>query len=164
MHLPVRTRFAARRSHIWLASLMLATTLGLAGPPAFASAGDSPDQKPDELVNAEKALDHNDYAKAIQILEPYLRQNPKDADALTDLGVAYLDSGDTPKAIGILEQSLALESSKLETNAALGKAYLVAGNLPAAEKRLERIDGLCFFGCFEERQLKAEIASYRAKR
>lgn len=37
------------------------------------------------------------------------------------------------------------------------------GQVEKAEANLERLDSLCFFGCDQEKQLKAAIADWRAK-
>lgn len=45
----------------------------------------------------------------------------------------------------------------------IGEAYLMVGDLARAEEHLAALDGLCFFGCEEYRELKEAIAAYKAK-
>jgi len=163
MPLSPRNHFGTFGGFLRLAGLIVAGHLAISAAPARASAGEDAAERPDEIVAADRAIDHKDYGKAIHLVTAYLQQNPGDADGLTVLGTAYLDSGDTANAIATLEKSLTKDSGRLETNAELGRAYLMAGNVPAAEARLRHLDRLCFFGCNEERQLKAEIGDYKSK-
>ncbi|MCW5747793.1 MAG: tetratricopeptide repeat protein [Alphaproteobacteria bacterium] len=140
----------------------LALAIALAGPLPASAYKDDDAPKPQALLDAEKAMKGHDYGLAIAKLQPFVAANPKNVDALADLGKSYLETKDADAAIRYLAQALELESSKLDTNLWLGEAYLAKGMLPQAEERLKRISRLCFFGCSEEHQLKAEIATYKA--
>ena len=45
-----------------------------------------------------------------------------------------------------------------------GELFLMKNNLPGAEQMLARLDKVCFFSCEEYRDLKEEIAKYKAKK
>jgi tetratricopeptide (TPR) repeat protein len=45
-----------------------------------------------------------------------------------------------------------------------GELLLMKNNLPGAEQMLARLDKVCFFSCEEYRDLKEEIAKYKAKK
>lgn len=137
-------------------------SLGLLGAamPAWAYS-DGPAPRPPELVTAEHNLDSGRAADAIAPLLAYLKQDPQNSDALTDLGRAYLQMKNYEKAKYYLEQSLAAEKSRPDTNHYLGSAYLATGELDKAEARLATLNHLCFFGCGDERVLKAEVADYK---
>ena len=147
------------RQHAGLAAVL---SLGLMGAalPAWAYS-DGPAPRPVELVTAERNLDAGRPADAIAPLLSYLKQDPQNSDALTDLGRAYLQMKDYEKARHYLEQSLAAEKSRPDTNQYLGTVYLATGELDKAEARLAALNHLCFFGCGDERVLKAEVADYK---
>jgi len=153
-----------RRRRVWIAAIAVLGGIVSAGSalPARAGYSDSADeQKPEEITTAESALEAGNYARAIQVLQPFVQENPTNADGLTDLGLAYLKTGNAARAVELMEKSLAQEPTKLDTNEGLGEAYLATGNLTAAEARLKRLDGLCFFGCSEERELRTAISKYK---
>jgi hypothetical protein len=45
-----------------------------------------------------------------------------------------------------------------------GELFLMKNDLPGAEQMLARLDKVCFFSCEEYRDLKEEIAKYKAKK
>jgi len=45
-----------------------------------------------------------------------------------------------------------------------GELFLMKNDLPGAEQMLARLDKACFFSCEEYRDLKEEIAKYKAKK
>ena len=44
-----------------------------------------------------------------------------------------------------------------------GELFLMRGEVGKAEANLRRIDGICVFGCDEERDLEAAIKDWRVK-
>ena len=91
---------------------------------------------PDHLLEASKAIDVEDYAKAIAILEPLCEQH--DADALGMLGVFYqLGLGvpvDGPKALELL--SAAVEGGSGIAAHNLGTIYVTG--LPGVAPDLKK--------------------------
>jgi cytochrome c-type biogenesis protein CcmH/NrfG len=62
-------------------------------------------------------------SRQISALEDQTRQNPKDVEALTQLGHLYFDTGQPVKAIEAYEKSLALDSSRPDVWTDLGVMY-----------------------------------------
>ena len=67
------------------------------------------------------------YGDVTKLLEPFVTDNPADADMLGRLGGAYLQLPDYPKAAAAFEKAAALEPKNANTQVSLGRAYLGAG-------------------------------------
>ena len=74
----------------------------------------------------------------IAALKQQLEQNPKDFDALTQLGNMYMDAGKYPQAIGYYERALAVrDDASIRTD--LGISYKEAGQLDKALAALQQV-------------------------
>lgn len=99
--------------------LAIAAALGaFFGAPSFSSAQTNttrtrirvPDDTPDPaLVAARGAMDHKDYAGAVQSYKEYLAQKPDDADAHFDLGNAYASLKQSADAKAEYEKAISLD-------------------------------------------------------
>ena len=67
------------------------------------------------------------YSDAVTLLEPFLAENPNDADMQVRLGSDYLDLKEYDKAAATFEKAAALEPKNASTQVMLGRAYLGAG-------------------------------------
>ncbi len=142
-------------------------SLGPAAGPVLAMGGgnDSATAKktnPD-YVRAEKLIAASDYAAAVPLLQAVVAAEPKNADAFNDLGYSQRELGDRQAALTSYLKAIELKPKHLGANEYLGELYLEMGQLEKARKRLKVLDGACFFGCEEYRDLKAAIKAYRAK-
>ncbi len=116
-----------------------------------------------QYAQAVAAIEAHQYARAIPMLTAYVARVGDDANAYNYLGYASRKSGDLPAAFKHYGRALALNPKHRGAHEYIGEAYLMSGNLPKAEEHLKVLDGLCTFSCEEYRDLKAAIASYKAK-
>ena len=154
-------------------SLVLALGLGVtlslgsaAGPVlAMGGGGGSATAKktnPDYL-RAKGLIAASKYAAAVPLLQAVVATEPKNADAFNYLGYSQRKLGDRQAAMTNYLRALALKPEHLGANEYLGELYLEMGQFEKAQERLKVLDGACFFGCEEYRELKAAIKAYRAK-
>ena len=140
-----------------------ATAVFLVGGAAHAAGGGSDGgvQADDSYGKAQIALSQEDYAQAIEDLREALADSPRDADVLNLLGFSHRKIGETDQAFDYYQQALAIDPNHRGANEYLGELYLETDQLANAEKRLEVLNGACFFGCLEHDELKEAIEKYR---
>jgi tetratricopeptide (TPR) repeat protein len=78
-----------------------------------------------------------DTAKAIGYLEETVKDAPKFAAALRDLGSVYLQSGNESKARETLERSVAIDPNDAETHFQLSRLYNLIGEPALAKQHLD---------------------------
>lgn len=74
---------------------------------------------PQELKQAQTALDQKDYPRAIRLLEQYTKKDPDDDHIWTVLGMLYADDNQRDKAVGAFQQALKINPDSAEAKAAL---------------------------------------------
>ena len=60
------------------------------------------------------------------------------------------------------KKALAIDPDHRGANEYLGELYLQTGDLAKARVRLDKLDGICFFGCEEYDDLKRAIKAFEA--
>jgi Flp pilus assembly protein TadD len=115
-----------------------------------------------EYAAALDAIDAEQYAKAVPLLESYVSRAPDDADAQNYLGFSYRKLGNVDAAFRHYDEALALNPKHRGAHEYLGEAYLMTGNLGKAEEHLQVLDSLCFFPCNEYTMLKRAVGDYKA--
>ncbi len=153
---------------IRIAMLALAAALVLAPLEAsgFGGGGDSqPTTKPgaSDFNAGKKAAKAGDHRAAVAFLAKAAAADPKNADAFNLLGYSYRKLGDVEAAFKHYRTALGLEPEHRGANEYIGELYLEVGDVAKAEEHLEVLDGACFFGCAEHRELKAAVTAYKAK-
>jgi len=108
---------------------------------------------------AAKARDWN---QVIVRMNAYVARNPNDADAWNELGHAHRKTGDLDAAFKAYDKALKIDPKHRNAHEYLGEAYLQAGDLAHAEAELRTLDKLCFLPCEQHKDLKEEIAKYKA--
>jgi tetratricopeptide (TPR) repeat protein len=145
----------------------LLTTLAaawlLAAAPAVADLSPAKPANP-QYEAAEKAVKAGDFKRAIGLLEPMRKAQPKNADVLNMLGYSHRKLGELDKAMAYYTAALKEDPKHRGAHEYIGELYLMLGNLAKAEEHLAKLDDLCFFGCDEYTDLKNAIAAYKAKR
>ncbi|MEE8535919.1 MAG: tetratricopeptide repeat protein, partial [Kiloniellales bacterium] len=116
-----------------------------------------------DYVRAKDLIKAWNYAAAVPLLQAVVAAEPKNPDAHNDLGYSQRKLGDRQAALTSYLKAIELKPKHLGANEYLGELYLEMGQLEKAQGRLEVLDGACFFGCEEYRDLKAAIKAYRAK-
>ena len=112
------------------------------------------------MAAAVQAIDAQQYARAIPMLEDVVARQPTNADAYNWLAYATRKNGDPARSIAIYEKALALNSKHLGAHEYIGEAYLALDNLPKAKEHLARLNRLCLFGCEQYRDLKKAVEAY----
>jgi Tfp pilus assembly protein PilF len=135
----------------------LAALAAVAGP---ALAAESPTVKdaPD-LSRVKASLHAHDYKTALtqlKVLEP--TNHP---DVFNLMGYAYRKSGDRQQAMIYYSKALALDPSHKGTLEYQGELFIEMGQLDKAQDNLKKLNGLCWFGCEEQADLKAAIDQAR---
>lgn len=146
---------------LWTGAALAAV---LVGGRALADGGgaDAESTSPD-LAAAVQAIHAGQFADAIQRLEPYTLQFPRDADGWNWLGYAYRKSGQLPLAFARYERALAVDPGHRGAHEYIGEAYLQAGQPDRAERHLRRLEELCRGGCEELSELRQAIADFRGQ-
>lgn len=146
----------------FLSAFTLALFLASSGAFAAGNWDSSPSQKNADFAAAESKIKAGDYAGAISSLLKVTKAEPKNADAYNFLGYSHRKLGQFDEALGYYQTALKLDPEHLGANEYLGELYLQTSQLAKAEKQLDILDGLCFFGCSEYRELKKKIAEYKS--
>ncbi len=110
-----------------------------------------------------KLVDAGDYAGAIPLLQKSIAADPTNADAHNYLGFSHRKLGIVDVALTHYGKALELKPKHRGANEYLGELYLDLGQMDKAKERLAVLDGACFFGCEEYRELKAKIKAYQAQ-
>jgi Flp pilus assembly protein TadD len=150
--------------------LLLAAALALgATGTAFAMGGSS--DKPaapaaaavdPNYTQAKAMIEAKNYAGAMPLLQQVVAKNPKNADAYNLMGYATRKSGDANGSLQYYNTALGIDPKHLGAHEYIGEAYLMLGKVSDAEQHLAKLDGLCVFGCVEQRTLKQAIADFKA--
>ena len=136
----------------------------------FALAGTSPAQamggtssEKSDLGAATKAVNAQNWSKAIELLTTVVSKNSKNADAHNFLGYSYRKSGNHGSALKHYRFALQLDPKHKGAHEYIGEAFLEIGDLASAQQHLKTLDDICTFGCKEYRQLKKAVAAYKKK-
>ena len=158
-----------RSSRGWAAALLvaglwpgLAHAAGGGGGGAGGGSGRAGQPADPDYTAAVAAIQAQDYARAIGLLQGYVQRQPDDADGENWLAYANRKSGHLDEAFDHYAKALAIDPRHRGAHEYVGEAYLMAGNLAKAEEHLKVLDELCFFPCEEYSDLKAAVAAYRA--
>jgi len=145
-----------------LLSLPLSMPLGLL---ANMGADSDTDQRDSNYVEGRKALEKQDWPKAIELLGKAAKANAQDADAENGLGYAYRMSGKLEEAFKHYHAALALNPKHKAAHEYIGEAYLNADDLGKAEEHLAALQLLCSpIPCEELKDLKRAIEIYKKAR
>ncbi len=112
--------------------------------------------------DAVTAIQANDHAKAITLLEPWVLANAGDADGHNWLAYAYRKTGKLDLAFRHYRRALGIDPQHKGAHEYIGEAYLMANQPDKAEQHAKTLAGLCPQGCEELTDLRAAIDSYRA--
>ena len=150
-----------RRSAIAAAMWIGSTTL--AGPAARAlpsPASPSADERArSSFQTGYRHQQAQQYEDAIRAYEESLRRDPKQAEALSNLGFCYKALKRYQKAIGYYKDAIRLKPDLAEAHEYLGEAYLELGRIPLAEREYNTLVTL---KSDEADELKEKIAAKRA--
>lgn len=117
-----------------------------------------------DYESGKKALEANDWQRAIENFNRAAAKDQKNADVQNGLGYAWRKSGKLDLAFKHYNEALRLDQRHRGAHEYIGEAYLMANNLPKAEEHLKALDSLCFFSCAEYSNLKKAVEEHKRTR
>ena len=118
------------------------------------------------LLAARSAIAQRDWLGAQKVLQTALADSPNFAD-YHNLYAYSVRKGPNPDMALVFKhytEALRINPRHLDALEYMGEAYLTVNQPDKAKENLQKLDGLCFFGCEQYRELKQAIAAYEAKR
>jgi Flp pilus assembly protein TadD len=116
---------------------------------------------PDYLAG-KKALESQEWEKAINLLSKAMRVTSNNSEAHNLLGYAYRKTGDFDAAFAHYNQALKLDPTNRHAHEYIGEAYLLTDNLPKAELHLAELQRICSpIPCEEYKELKHAVDAYK---
>lgn len=147
-----------------LYAALLAAFLVAFVPFAAANLGDDDVAASDDpnFQEGRKALESQDWNKAVELLSKAVRSEPNNADAHNFLGYAYRKAGKVDASFSHYNEALKLNPKHKHAHEYIGEAYLLTDNLPKAEQHLAELQKLCTpIPCEEYKELKRAVDTYR---
>jgi Flp pilus assembly protein TadD len=146
-------------------NLLLATlvALAVAGHPALANLGGEEEESthPD-WVEGKKAIEAQDWKKAVEHLTKVAADEPESSDIRNWLGFAQRKLGNLDAAFAAYNEALKLNPNHKSAHEYIGEAYLMAGNLAKAEEHLAQLQRLCTpIPCEQLKDLRRAIDEYK---
>ena len=147
-----------------LIAALLAALLVAFIPQVAANLGDDDVAASDDpnFQEGRKAVESQDWNKAIELLSKAVQSDPKNADAQNFLGYAYRKAGKFDAAFNHYNEALKLNPKHKHAHEYAGEAYLLTDNLPKAELHLAELQKLCTpIPCEEYKELKRAVDNYK---
>ena len=109
-----------------------------------------------------KALQSQDWKKAIDLLSKAVQSVPNNSDAHNLLGYAYRKSGRFDASFVQYNEALKLDPMNKHAHEYIGEAYLLTDNLPKAEQHLADLQRICSpIPCEEYKELRRAVDAYK---
>lgn len=120
----------------------------------------------DRIAAARKAIEGQDWARAISELNAAVREEPNNADAHNLLGYSWRKRAqpDITKAFEHYYTALRIDPRHRGAHEYIGQAYLMEKRPLEAEKHLGELEKICGKGCHEYQELARAIADFKAGR
>ena len=148
-----------------LSIVFILTILGLmTSQAAFANLGgeESNESREPNYLEGKKALESQEWKKAIDWLVKAVQAAPNNSDAHNLLGYAYRKTGRLEASFIQYNEALKLDPTNRHTHEYIGEAYLLTDNLPKAEQHLAELQRICSpIPCEEYKELKRAVDAYR---
>ena len=143
---------------------MLAVLSLIILPRAMANMGaeESNESSNTNFVEGRKALESQEWNKAIELLTKAVQAEPNNADAHNFLGYAYRKTGKFNASFVQYNEALRLDPTNRHAHEYIGEAYLLTGDLPRAEGHLADLQKICSpIPCEEYKELKRAVDAYK---
>jgi Flp pilus assembly protein TadD len=147
----------------YLIPALLATLSVAFIAPAAANLGaDDEESSEPNYLEGRKAVEAQDWNKAIDLLSKAVEADPKNANAHNFLGYAYRQAGKFDASFTHYNEALKLNPSHKHAHEYIGEAYLLTDNLAKAEQHLAELQKLCTpIPCEEYKELKRAVDTYK---
>ncbi len=149
---------SARASKASAAALLLVCALS-----AWANMGaDESDSSDPDFQEGRKAVEAQDWNKAVELLTRAVQADPNNADAHNFLGYAYRKKGSYAASFEHYGEALRLNPKHKHAHEYIGEAYLLTGDLPRAEQHLAELQKICTpIPCEEYKEPKRAVDEYK---
>lgn len=147
-----------------IVSGLAALAIAVAAPSVIANLGGGDDSASDDpnFQEATKAIQVQDWSRAITLLEKAAAAHADSADTHNLLGYAYRKSGNLDIAFKHYNEALKLNPAHKPAHEYIGEAYLMANDVAKAEKHLAELQRLCSpIPCEELKELRRAIDEHR---
>jgi len=141
-------------------SLVLSAGMASITFAAGSSSSSSSSSAINDYERAVKAVDNQDYRKALQLLNRVVRKEPRNADAWNYVGYSHRKLNQFEPSLAAYQKALAINPNHRGANEYLGELYLQTGELLKAKQQLEKLKNVCASSCEEYDDLKKAIAKY----
>ena len=131
---------------------------------ALANLGSDDDSAADDpnFQEATKAVQAQDWTRAIALLEKAAAAHADSADTHNLLGYAHRKSGNFEVAFKHYNEALRLNPAHKPAHEYIGEAYLMVNDVAKAEKHLAELQRLCSpIPCEELKELRRAIDEYK---
>ena len=143
---------------------MLAVLSLIILPTAMANMGseESNESSDPNYLEGKKALESQEWKKAIDLLSKAMQTVPNNSDAHNLLGYAYRKIGRFDASFVQYNEALKLDPTNKHAHEYIGEAYLLTDNLPKAEQHLADLQKICSpIPCEEYKELKRAVDAYK---
>ena len=139
-----------------LGLMVLPTAMANMGSEASNESSDS------NYLEGKKALESQDWKKAIDLLSKAVQAVPNNSDAHNLLGYAYRKTGRFDASFVQYNEALKLDPMNRHAHEYIGEVYLLTDNLPKAEQHLAELQRICSpIPCEEYKELKRAVDGYK---
>lgn len=130
----------------------------------FAADTTPSESAPSWQADAQKEIKANQYDAAIKTLLAANQPNSADWNNLLGYAQRKKNPPDLAAAERYYQAALKIDPKHRGALEYYGELFLMKNDLAGAEQMLARLNKACFFPCEEYRDLKEEIANYKAKK
>ena len=128
-------------------------------------ADDSSESTDPNWIEGKKAVEAQDFKRAVPLLSKAAAAEPTNADIQNWLGFAQRKSGNLDAAFAAYSEALKLNPGHRHAHEYIGEAYLLTGNVAKAEQHLAELQKLCSpIPCEEYKDLKRAVDDYKKKK
>ena len=133
-------------------------------PTAMANMGaeESNESSDANYLEGKRALESQEWKRAIDLLSKAVQAVPNNSDAHNLLGYAYRKTGRFDASFVQYNEALRLDPKNKHAHEYIGEAYLLTDNLPKAEQHLAELQKICSpIPCEEYKELKRAVDAYK---
>jgi len=109
------------------------------------------------LRESREALKGSQWERAVALLQPYLRENPQDADGHNLLGFSLRKLGRHAESEVAYDRALAIDPGHLGAHEYRGELMLILGRRDEALVHLQALERLCGQQCEEYQELRRAL-------
>jgi len=155
-----------KRCKPWIGTILTCFVLALplTGLANMGAEDSSSTTDPDAL-EGKKAVEAQDWKRAVELLSKAAVTDPNNAEVRNWLGFAQRKSGNLDAAFAAYSEALKLDPQLKAAHEYIGEAYLLKGDVGKAEQHLAELQKLCTpIPCEEYKDLRRAVDDYKKKK